>query len=364
MRKAFAAFVLACVVGCDTDRTDPPAEALVSDLEADEAIVLFPTAAWLDEPSRTWNVPVHGWIYEPEDSTARLGLFQTALERQFGLKVTPNAETNFTRRTNLLIADNERGKRLVIELAGKTYELPASAENGHVTTTIKLTEADVAEHAADGFLDYRIVMPRADDRSFAGRSKLIGPRGLSIVSDIDDTVKISNVRNRKNLLEHTFLLDFLAVPGMAEPYRDWEARGASFHFVSSSPWQLYEPLSELLSSGFPWVTYSLKAIRFRDETLLELFKPGTDTKPDAISAILDRYPSRRFVLVGDSGEQDPEVYAGLMRERPEQIQAIAIRNVTSERPDGERFASLFGGIDSNRWLLFTDPGELSSLAVD
>ena len=181
-----------------------------------------------------------------------------------------------------------------------------------------------------------------------------------MISDIDDTVKISNVTDRKSLLEHTFLLDFVAAPGMAELYRNWAADDVGFHFVSSSPWHLYEPLSEFLdSSGFPAATFSLKSVRFRDETLFDLFKKGTETKPAAIRKILDRYPGRKFVLVGDSGEQDPEVYAALLRERPEQILRVYIRNVTQESADNERFGEVFESIDPDRWQLFTDPQTLS-----
>ena len=39
------------------------------------------------------------------------------------------------------------------------------------------------------------------------------------------------------------------------------------------------------------------------------------------------FPGRRFLLVGDSGERDPEVYAEVARRRPEQVTGIAIRQV-------------------------------------
>ena len=85
-------------------------------------------------------------------------------------------------------------------------------------------------------------------------------------------------------------------------------------------------------SGFPWATFNLKAVRFRDETLLDLFKKGTETKPLIIKGILDRYPGRTFILVGDSGEQDPEVYAALLREYPNQVLQAYIRNVAEDAP--------------------------------
>ena len=59
------------------------------------------------------------------------------LESHYGLKTTPDTEVNFKQRTNLLIADNERGKTLVIRLAGQDFTLPESKENGHILGTLK-----------------------------------------------------------------------------------------------------------------------------------------------------------------------------------------------------------------------------------
>jgi len=186
----------------------------------------------------------------------------------------------------------------------------------------------------------------------------VSNKGLSIISDIDDTVKISYVTQRKELLKATFFDDFKAVEDMSKLYRQWRAKGASLHFVSSSPWQLHEPLEKfLIGNAFPSASMSLKDIRFRDETLLNLFKSGTETKPTAIRNIIDKYPKRRFILVGDSGEQDPEVYAQIAQEYPDQIEKIFIRNI-DETPQDARYQSVFGDVDEIKWQLFRSASEL------
>ena len=354
------------VSGCESGSTAPSRHAgPFSDIARDETVVFFNTAGWLDVERQEWQLPVHGWIYEPEDSTARRKLFETILEKKFDLLVNDENEANFGRRLNLLIADNERGKTLVIELAGRVHELPASAENGHFSALLSVPAAELADFIETGRLPYSAVTHPDESRAFAGEIRLVAPAGLSIVSDIDDTVKISNVTDHKQLLEYTFLRDFAPAPGMADLYAEWAEQDASFHFVSSSPWQLYSPLEEFLDeSGFPWATYSLKPVRFRDETLFDLFKEGTETKPAAIKAILQNYPARTFILVGDSGEQDPEVYADLMREFPQQVAEIYIRNVTGASPDDARFSAVFNGIAADRWHLFDDPGRLHALDAD
>ena len=360
MQRAFLLCALVFLVGCDVSDTASSNDAPVfSNIEVDEHVEFFPTSGWLDEENQEWHVPIHGWIYEPEDSSVRRAVLEKILEEQFDL--TPNKETapNLARRLNLLIADNERDKTIVVSVGGRNYELPPSAENGHFKTTVVIPAADADKFSDDGLIEYSAVTRKSETRKFRGQVQLVGPAGLSIISDIDDTVKITNVTNRKSLLEHTFLLDFVAAPGMAQLYGEWAATDVSFHYVSSSPWQLYAPLAELLArNNFPWATFSLKAVRFRDETILELFKEGTDTKPAAIEEILGRYPGRQFVLVGDSGEQDPEVYASLIRKHPKRVLKVYIRNVTRETPDNARFVTVFDGIAADRWQLFEDPQSL------
>jgi len=363
MTRVLSLCVLVALAGCQADSTSTTNQpAVFSDIAADEHVVFFRTSGWLDVDAQQWHLPVHGWIYEPQDSTVRRSVFEKILDEKFDLAVGETDEENFSERLNLLIADNERGKTIVIELAGQVFELPKSTENGHIESILQVSSANVAKHAKEGRLPYSAVIKSSEERLFEGEIGLVAPSGLSVVSDIDDTAKISNVTDHKQLLDYTFLRDFEAAPGMAGLYEQWSEQDASFHFVSSSPWQLYKPLERFLdASGFPWATFSLKAVRFRDETLMNLFKKGTETKPAAIKTILSNYPGRTFILVGDSGEQDPEVYAALMREFPQQISEIYIRNVTDASVDDARFNEVFAGIEASRWHLFEYPGQLDAL---
>ena len=54
------------------------------------------------------------------------------------------------------------------------------------------------------WLSFEAIARPSDERKFWGRVQLIGPKGLSVISDIDDTIKVTNVRNRKLLLTNTF----------------------------------------------------------------------------------------------------------------------------------------------------------------
>jgi hypothetical protein len=331
----------------------------ISDIKPDETVVFFDTAAWLDTENALWNIPVHAWIYEPESSVVRKGLFAELLEEKYDLVVGPESQAIFDRRTDLLIADNERGKTLVVRIAGQDVTLPESEPNGHVSGVLQFPAEQIDANSERGHIRYFAVTDAHETRRFEADARLVTPGGVSVISDIDDTVKLSHVTDRRQLLESTFYKPFEAVPGMPELYRELAAGGASLHFVSSSPWQLYQPLHDFLdAAGFPWATMSLKSFRFRDKTFFNLFKKGSETKPAQIVPILERYPGHRFILIGDSGEQDPEVYGEIARRFPDAIRHILIRNLDGAGRGDARFLEAFKQVPAQKWQLFDDPGQL------
>ena len=181
-----------------------------------------------------------------------------------------------------------------------------------------------------------------------------------MISDFDDTVKITHAADRAKMMDQSLFQDFTPVAGMPELYAAWASQGVAFHFVSSSPWHLYEPIDEFLSAhSFPPRSVSLKHFRFKDTTLLNLFKKGTETKPAQILPIIQSYPQREFILIGDSGEQDPEVYAGIYRQVPERIRHIYLHNVTAAKRSDIRFQRAFKDVPQEAWTLFDDPSKLT-----
>lgn len=237
--------------------------------------------------------------------------------------------------------------------------MPPSDIGGHFQGTITIPVEQAARLAVNGRVEVSAVLRGGDERRFTGVVQLIPPEGVSVISDIDDTIKVSHVHDRLALLDNTFCQPLRAVEGMAAAYRAWAESGAAFHYVSSSPYQLYEPLSQLLrEAGFPEGELHMKRFRVHDRSALDLVASPHATKPPLIRSILDRFPMRRFVLVGDSAERDPEVYGLIAREHPSRVLAIYIRNVTGENPDDARYAAAFRDVAADRWHVFTDPAAL------
>lgn len=326
-------------------------------LQPDEEVLLFPALATRSRPAGPWQVRVHGWVYEPE-SDDPLRLASLAATRSL-LGLPPGSENDriFRARVAPFLFDNERGRVVRVRVSGIERSAPPSAPDGHFELELELPAG------LSGPRPIEVVLPAADPRHFTQRAHLVEPEGILVVSDIDDTVKVSHVGDTSRLLRATFLDPFEAVPGMAERYRAWALEaGAHLHFVSASPWQLYAPLHSFLAEqGFPEATFSLKRIRLKDPSALALVDDPLAAKTAAIEALLARLPARRVVLVGDSGERDPEVYAGLARSHPTRIEAIYIRDVTGQARDDPRYARAFDGVPSGRWMLFRSGEELPDL---
>jgi hypothetical protein len=330
-----------------------------SPIKTDESVIFFPTAGYLDDEATHWIIPIHGWIFEPETNSllrsASLGLFRRGL----GLEKDAEDTALFLDRARRFIVDNESGKKLSIRIGRDTFPLEESGPNGHFLGEVRLTVSQVETLLAGSTsrrLVYQAVVPEGDKRVFLGTVHLIGPRGVTVISDLDDTVKISQVRDRKALLNNTFVRPFVAVPGMAPLYQQWAKDGAVFHFVSSSPWQLHTPLADFLrTEKFPEAVWHMKLFRWKDSSFFDLFASPETTKPKIIEPLLEQYPRRKFILVGDSGEKDPEVYGGIARKFPDQVLQVLIRDVTDDLPQSERMQKAFADVPAEKWQVFKEP---------
>ncbi len=149
---------------------------------------------------------------------------------------------------------------------------------------------------------------------------------FGVISDIDDTVVFSNVANKLKMLLTVALSNARTrkpFAGVAAFYRALHAGVNPVFYVSKSPWNLYAPLLEYLEvQGLP-----LGPLILRDFG----WKMAKAHKADAIAEILSTYPKLKFILIGDSGEQDPEIYSEIARRFPGRIRAIYIRSVNRRR---------------------------------
>ena len=165
---------------------------------------------------------------------------------------------------------------------------------------------------------------------------------FGIISDVDDTVIRTRATHRLEMV-HTVLFNDAKsrkpFPGVAAFYRALEqgpdGRGLNpIFYVSRSGWNLYD----LLDAFFEVQDVPHGPLFLTDISLIEPKSKALGQGQDKLTRIrrlLEAYPSLPFVLIGDSGQQDPEVYGTIVREHPGRIRAVYIRDVTGPRRDRE-----------------------------
>jgi phosphatidate phosphatase APP1 len=335
------------------------APAQFSNLKRNQDVVLFPAMA-CRSGSNCWDLNIHGCVYEPDQRTVALTLIRVALGLEH-VSLTTAENKLFAERARLFMVDHKAGRKIVVRIGDTEFTLPKSAADGHFSTVVQLSDAQV-EKLRNFSAALHVVMPAKDKRNFAGELNVFNDTGIIVVSDIDDTIKITQVRDRKATLRNTFLEPFQPVPGMADIYRGWtEKSGAHFCYVSASPWQLFSPLADFIrSNGFPAGVFYLKSFRWKDESFFNLFEGPEKYKPTVIEPLMKQFPNRQFVFVGDSGERDPEIYGKLAREHPQQVMKILIRNVTDEGPEAKRYQTAFHDLPPMLWNVFREPSEIAT----
>ena len=223
--------------------------------DGDVEVTIYPTYGFLQNSD--WLIPFRGWVHQNRRLPNHLinELAQAAIH-------CDDAEiSNFSSRFDDF-SDDSRSRQLVtiqFDTDDERHTFQLSDLNGLIEMTVKVSAAKAQtllaqQNSADEWLRFSVV---SEGHRGEGRVNLIQPNGLSLVSDIDDTIKITEVPGEKSVvLKNTFCRDFVSLREMSEKYRS--LGNVAFHYVSGGPWQLYQPLSAFLEgAGFPAGTFHL-----------------------------------------------------------------------------------------------------------
>ena len=164
-----------------------------------------------------------------------------------------------------------------------------------------------------------------------------------IISDIDDTIVHTSATDVLAMSRKVFLHNAktrMPFPGVSEFYKSLQAgrngqRNNPFFYVSSSPWNMYDLLKDFLDlNQIPEGPLLLRDFGLQDNKFISSGHMGHKFKE--IENILLTYPHLNFVLIGDSGQEDPVIYREIVKKFPGRILAIYIRDV--QLADREKIA--------------------------
>jgi len=185
-------------------------------------------------------------------------------------------------------------------------------------------------HAALDFVPTHVRVLAGENLSATEEIRVTSPKGVSLISDIDDTVKHSAIGGKyQDIFRNVFIRDLsdLTIEGVREWYNTLYDMGVKMHYVSNSPWQLYPVLTTFFKlAHLPKGSFHLKQYA---GMLDGIFEPVAERKKASLSKIMRDFPDRKFMLVGDSGEADLEVYTDVALDHPGRVLGIFIRDVTT-----------------------------------
>lgn len=320
---------------------------MINNLGSKETVsALMPYSGFGYPGNGKWRIYVSGVVWQTPVVFNRR---QRMMIRMLGgvMQATPdeiNGEV-FQTRIRPFMAEAEHRQSILVNVNGSSYRLKRKTRrNGHFHDCLTVDPSDIEASTIESngrqMVPVTFSIEDQDMEPVTGSVFLHPPEGISVISDIDDTIKDTAVGDRRELLANTFLREFRSIEGMADVYQDWATGGASFHYVSSSPWQLYRSLQQLqMAHGFPVGTMHLRNFRLRDQLLKRVIirRKG---KATAIRLLMESMPGRDFVLIGDSGEKDPKIYRKIARQFGDRIKGVFIRDVDHRPLDQEQFQKL------------------------
>jgi phosphatidate phosphatase APP1 len=255
-----------------------------------------------------------------------------ARKNNLDFTATDRKRDNFRRNMSLMTNDERKLYPITVKLGMREWQVTTDQE-GYFRV-----EVDNINALAPGW--HSVTANTAQGQGVGGLLIVPALNTQGIISDIDDTVLITEVNNKARMLTNTFMLNplqRLVVPGIVPFYAQLaqanaEPQLAPIIYLSASPRQLYVNIDFFLTHNeFPRGVLITK--RVTDDSSSEPITDQVAYKTAKIEGLLKQLPGIRFTLVGDDGEHDPEIYAAIQQRFPERVATIWIRKVN---PDPKR----------------------------
>ncbi|UJR21916.1 hypothetical protein I4U23_024986 [Adineta vaga] len=337
-----------------------------------DKFMLIPSIGF--ENDNQFTMIMNGWYYEPLDSN----FIQNLIRKSFyGAMNLIDRSTKFSKeeqeeRIGPFFVRDVSKHQIQLKISDSISTTVSTDDNGRFYAMIGVNnlqsltiKQDVMKYIAFDD-DYN----QQGDEGLVYLMRTKNYSGCSIISDIDDTIKISEVPNKQKLIINTFKKTFQAVPGMANVYQSWRSSyQCLIHYVSAMPSQLYYVTQKFLNKeNFPHGSFHMRHLKVISPDKYNLVKQLSDFighnasqrhKLTVIETILNLAPStQQFIMVGDSGEFDPEIYGEITRRFSNRIKMIFIRLVDGGRNDPNRFENAFKNIPNDKWSTFFDAKDL------
>lgn len=342
---------------------------------------LPPYANWTDQG---WNVRFHGNVYK-QPNTSEETLNDLANVFLIGVDIDelqPSEQAQARNLTAEIFVVQQDNETVVMNLepapsAGSSGE----AGGGGGVEAPGGTQSLTLPYPTTPEGDYDVFLPIQQNGLLAGNATdviqelnvyangsdlgnatayLVPPTGFTVISDIDDILRVTKIYEPKEGLLNSFARPFVQWMNMPDIYANWSRNipNVHFHYLTTTPEQVTRNYMDFIFKTYPGGSFDTRPLNFSDiDATLSIRKFLLDK-------IFDTFPTRKFILVADTSNSDVmKDYPELATTRPDQVQCILLRN-TSATDDGDKFpynTKGFKGIPQNKYMFFKVPDDLTNL---
>ena len=185
-------------------------------------------------------------------------------------------------------------------------------------------------------------------------SYLVPPSGITVISDIDDILRVTKIYKPKEGLLNSFARPFAAWMNMPAIYAGWSRSvpDIHFHYLTTTPEQVTRNYMEFIYKTYPGGSFDTRPLNFSDVSAT------LHIRDFLLQKIFATYPQRKFVLMADTSNSDVmKAYPQLAVDFPNQVQCIFLRN-TSATDDDDKFpydTSGFKDLNQQIYMFFNVP---------
>ncbi|KAJ7281609.1 hypothetical protein C8J57DRAFT_1298129 [Mycena rebaudengoi] len=352
--------------------TFPTGTAVQSSLGLSDAdVAALPTqvlnlpsyANWTDQG---WSLLVHGNVYkqpnipqEKLDDLANAFLIDTSVS---SLPPDQAAQArNFTASIYVLQQSdlNVTVQLTPISSSGKsngtsqTVTIGPTSDQGDFNSPVLIPDPQHKLVAGDKAINIQRMSEHVSGTDTGNATAYLVPtEGLTIISDIDDILRVTKIYQPKEGLLNSFARPFTPWMNMPEIYAHWSKTlpQLHFHYLTTTPEQVTRNYMEYIYATYPLGSFDTRPLNFSDVSAT------LSIRRFLLDRVFQTFPKRKFILVADTSNSDVADYPG-------QVQCILLRN-TSATDSGDKFpydTSGFKGIDQSKYMFFTVPNDLAGL---
>lgn len=323
---------------------------------------MLPTYGKQISPNR-YSVRFYGVTYEPDDSDNVWDwltdfLDQAAIEILEEAADTPKQKANLASRLEpFLDRDYKDDVKTTFRIPLGNVSVPMIEGSQHTGLIDDFLEFNNPALAVGGSYEYQA---GSDSSTFY----ILEPTGFTVFSDIDDVLKETKIFNFREMLENTFLNDFVVIPGMPELFAKWEGEldNVHFHYATTTPIPLAKTYLTWLPATYPEGSLDMRPLDVSD--LDAIF----DARVDQITRYTEFFPQRKLIMIGDTSSADAvQAYPEWGKNHPNQVACIFIRNVTHTYPEFWQhdvdLEETFKGLPRGKWFVFNEASDLEKINI-